>query len=971
MTTIYFTLLLGPPTETPGGNSLYLKANIEEEYVFHDKSTCFVPRVVVSINQSISRKVDYMRHLYGAVDLADGFIPDTAPASPLAMWLTGLPGTYGEEIAKSVGGRDFFIGKHERACIPDEFAIPLISNRRYGPWNSEACNTTNNMGKIDYRQDERFSPWNWGSESALNIAAQTEVAAIPICKKCDELGSVSIIGFPKDELDADIPLTIGNELNVSTATANYNLYENRDGTILSTIPLMNFDCPPNGGIPGDVNFLVSHLQVPILSLGLGPHITSVNISSDGITRYSMRSYAKRADTSVDRELKRASELNSMARQVKLLALDNKKSKLRRERIQAKKESDRRYNDRGAVQSTNSKPVAVLIGETKKYNHGNPETPEDCGFLPCDPDITDFAADPKWTRPNVISEHIEGVSYEMQNNFNNKAFMSQDGFFRPVSMDGDGGFNPLAEYTQHEPDDPCNVGELVEAAQTCSVDLTGTPILNIVHQDALLALTNPSSVGVRSFLTDKHSNIEAPGHDVDIVGRSVEDDGDMVAPPEGLCMNRPLECSKKDYTADYRYMALKGPLEVVGWGHDTDGYPIPNAIDDPVAASNGMFEDGSGDPLECDFIEDWLHKSETWVHAPVDLRYDRKSGTWVSPCVLSKWDFITGVACENIPGGTTGTVRITYPTNIRDCEGEIVSPAAGVDVENKTGCDIEKNDIVIARKMHDGCYWILQATCSGDGEPPEICIVDECVAANNMVAGVCVPFEQLVFGQGLVVDYDSITDIAKIGAGLEAEIDEGCEEFPFPPPLIAPGLINKLKFRKGLQVRRENCDLIIDTYFFVRNQDSDEVFSPRGIRFECAEVSVDIGTGSEECVALVKPQMLATPSELCYDNDLPMATKWNNLHIGKGLAKTEITQNNVGISLALDVNGNEVSKLDFSTCFDVTAGDCESTVDLNMDHYAPNDKTVVTDVTFNPVTCELILTTSTMQFTECGLYIGSV
>ena len=45
--------------------------------------------------------------------------------------------------------------------------------------------------------------------------------------------------------------------------------------------------------------------------------------------------------------------------------------------------------------------------------------------------------------------------------------------------------------------------------------------------------------------------------------------------------------------------------------------------------------GDGDPVTSTgltdyFMEDWLQKPTSWPVAPVDLRYDRQRGVWVSP-----------------------------------------------------------------------------------------------------------------------------------------------------------------------------------------------------------------------------------------------------------------------------------------------------------------------------------------------------
>jgi len=76
--------------------------------------------------------------------------------------------------------------------------------------------------------------------------------------------------------------------------------------------------------------------------------------------------------------------------------------------------------------------------------------------------------------------------------------------------------------------------------------------------------------------------------------------------------------------DYRFMALRGPLVIGGWGYDTNGYPIPNVQDS--GAPSGVFRTSveSGD-----FYSGYLSNANTWPVAPVDMRFDRERHVWVA------------------------------------------------------------------------------------------------------------------------------------------------------------------------------------------------------------------------------------------------------------------------------------------------------------------------------------------------------
>lgn len=203
------------------------------------------------------------------------------------------------------------------------------------------------------------------------------------------------------------------------------------------------------------------------------------------------------------------------------------------------------------------------------------------------------------RPVIAVETLEGATYEMQHNYDNKAFMSLDGLVRPVSMDGDGS---LPRY----------------------IVKTGASV-DPIQQDDLNPFTNPQGFS-RSTVASSRSDTPHFGHDIEIVGRDGSDDG---TPENGLIM--PVagftNSGVGDYTNDYRFLALRGPLVMQSWGYDTEGYPVPNKVDNETDAAAGMFETESLDATK--FMDGHLKKPHTWPVAPIDLRLDRARGVWVA------------------------------------------------------------------------------------------------------------------------------------------------------------------------------------------------------------------------------------------------------------------------------------------------------------------------------------------------------
>ena len=86
-------------------------------------------------------------------------------------------------------------------------------------------------------------------------------------------------------------------------------------------------------------------------------------------------------------------------------------------------------------------------------------------------------------------------------------------------------------------------------------------------------------------------------------------------------------TKKDAATDFGFYSLRGPLVLQSWGYDTEGKPIPNAVDDPSKAEKGIFENNG---TKNKFMTNWLGNPRTWPVGPIDLRFDRDRGMWVCP-----------------------------------------------------------------------------------------------------------------------------------------------------------------------------------------------------------------------------------------------------------------------------------------------------------------------------------------------------
>ncbi len=140
-----------------------------------------------------------------------------------------------------------------------------------------------------------------------------------------------------------------------------------------------------------------------------------------------------------------------------------------------------------------------------------------------------------------------------------------------------------------------------------------------------------------------------GFDSDIDWNSAAFDSFIGRSPSRLQMN-------------HRFIGLRGPLVIAGWGFDTEGYPVPNASGEPqvldangfpkrissLTDANGGFRDYEGTILgknqqwdategswtkpqkEDKFYKGWGLRPDLWPVGPVDLRWDNNRKVWTTP-----------------------------------------------------------------------------------------------------------------------------------------------------------------------------------------------------------------------------------------------------------------------------------------------------------------------------------------------------
>jgi hypothetical protein len=263
--------------------------------------------------------------------------------------------------------------------------------------------------------------------------------------------------------------------------------------------------------------------------------------------------------------------------------------------------------------------------------------------------------------------------EMIYDYPKKAYMSLDGLFAPVSVNGANQYLPrFASFEMYN----VNLGasKSVNPNPPAYKAVNNNEALNslYINRDYLNPLTNPT--------TTHHHAGQTAGHCIDIVGRETE------IPPSGIINSfYPVENSNR-YSSDYRFLALKGPLVLQAWGYDTNGKPIPNEVEDENNLRSGQFNNDINNTGYKDrFLKDWLQKPATWPVGPIDLRYDRTRGVWVSP---PEYKPVQIVAEETIDGSSNNATR----------NGSIITDQLIASYKDKDGLPVTNPSIDITKGL---------------------------------------------------------------------------------------------------------------------------------------------------------------------------------------------------------------------------------------------------------------------------------
>lgn len=211
----------------------------------------------------------------------------------------------------------------------------------------------------------------------------------------------------------------------------------------------------------------------------------------------------------------------------------------------------------------------------------------------------------------LDKVYSGSHYADKNRYISYAITSLDALLTPVSIYGEGGLPRFSLSSLESPISFFNKPRPVMPPVSTNVGIVGELIINGYFLNPMTSSAALGSWGDRAIGSTNGFSLQTITYGSD---------------PRNL-FNPSDEDGDKSSVLDFRFNALKGPLVLQSWGYDTEGKPIPNAVDGPADCIAGYFEKTG---LQDRFMPNWQSDSRVWPVGPIDLRWDRDRGVWVSP-----------------------------------------------------------------------------------------------------------------------------------------------------------------------------------------------------------------------------------------------------------------------------------------------------------------------------------------------------
>lgn len=541
---------------------------------------------------------------------------------------------------------------------PYGIGVPMESTTTcYGPWQAAGADP----GGTSVEVDDGLVPWEYGGYGYMYAAGQAKIADSYTNQQDADRGEVTVPGIPL--------LSLANDLGGQGVISNYD----RTGQVYRPLTSHN----NIGGVNSSYMYFNSTQAGGAVISNI-----SVSVGAGGVTT----TYTVNSFTPV---FGRFSKGN--AERLKQIGLNQQKNERSRRANQAlqnllrasagQNRSDTRSvsTDIGKGNTAPKSPGTFLVGKILNPTGGG-------------------------TRKMVLVPSKTTMPYYAKSEANATAAMTMDGVFRPV---------------QSASLSASNLPGVVSDTSTCGSAIptqTSGPPPPVegqtplpIHTKYLDFLTNPKDVG-GSWVgaSSDRATDSTKGHDIEGVARGTAGNewGGAYA---GKLLMRSGDSNTDHVSAgsDYRFLALRGPLVIQGWGYDINGNPIPNKNHDSPNSFKTDYTD-----LTNQFANNWLEQASTWPVAPVDLRFDRKRGVWTVPPAFRLYQIEIGGA---ILAGQFGQAMITSDkSDILDADGtQVENPK--ISVQNWTKTTIPSGEKGLAYYDTNKCeYWIIPSPSGGGG-----------------------------------------------------------------------------------------------------------------------------------------------------------------------------------------------------------------------------------------------------------------
>ena len=746
------------------GTNLWLKISVQtKNYEYLDKSALLGPRAIITLPQQMRRVNTFVPslnwNLLWAVftDFGAGVPVSVANANTDLPLILGRP-----------GGIDLHEGSLNRAEMPDGVAFGIKSNvLTYGPWGA----ISGTPGAVKVVHDEGLVPWEYGGFTVLDDAAESIALEGVSEQQVAEEGEVTLVGYPNIPLGAEL---LSAQSGPFAGGAGVNLFENRSA---KTFTINTVRCV---AIDGFVKWDGTH----------GPNITGISVvvdpQSGAKTTYTIRTWTQKWGKLFRGNAERLKRIGTNILKV------NKQ--IRAWNFQRFRNGQLAFLDRVARNQNAAGGGGVGGDMGGRTGSSAPAT----NPMLAGQDLTWKDGDAHHEPVTQLS--VDAANLELADNYADKAMMSLDGLLRPISTTTAGDLskyaNPigaclktLSRGAQPPIDKPGEAGQLNQ--YNFDVDITN-----------LDPVTNPTS----TLITNKNDNMH--GHDVSVLARGTTPPTDHMGLREQYWADS-TGTDNADYQSNYRYIALRGPVMIKGWGYDTDGFPIPNKVDVEANAKDGTFSELS---LQNKFMDDFLQKPQAWPVAPLDVRYDRDRAVWTIPQYR---DIVVELKEDIAPLGSGSGEQISGPI-LYDTGGVLLTNPA-VYVNDQVNAPHSSGDRVIATFDPAECiYRIVEARSTQNKFIDYDCCVETGTRIDNEC--ICPTTGSIVLANGLRAFSGSNTGIcpvppaAALGcgssvgffmqAGIEIESVTG----------LVNDFANHFVFGTGLVVTTgaNDCTVIIDT-----------------------------------------------------------------------------------------------------------------------------------------------------------------